>query len=1033
MSGFVAKDVPNFLIGDPSRLRQILLNLLSNAVKFTSLGEVSLEVSLEGSRAADTDEACLLFQVSDTGIGISAEQQKKLFKPFSQADESTSRKFGGTGLGLSIVKLLVDLFGGQINLQSREGRGSTFSFAISLNVDRDANRDPRALFSLSDQDLSRFKDLHVLIVDDNATNCMSLELLMSQLGARVKSERMGADGIATLKAADLKNDPFNLLLLDYHMPSMNGIDVARAVGSQMDHPPKIIALSSSLDHELLLKELHISAATAKPIRKKPLLYLISRIMWGAGVDERKRLLKEAQPGETSTLRKSSAPPSPPPPSAKPTSRASEEARAPEEKNASAPRSVEKTRLVGASGEVLEFDPADVLVVDDTPLNRSMLSALLGGLNLQPSEAVNGVEALQQASNGGKDFKVILMDLHMPVLNGIDATRLLRKRGFTGPILALTADTTTTAREEAKEAGIDQYLLKPIRKQVLVDALTKAGLNAKSPPGSAESSMVSSATSSCSVSRKVSMEQSADSMSPSPRPSSVAQKSNSNKPSMQASDQARVMRRKSTVTDPVSVDFSVASQTRRGPEASSNRQNASPRKSAVKKPQQQHTRRTVEQSPSRLNISSPGPAMQERSSRVSDAHRPTRMTDAAPSHHGRDNGNFYYGQPQSMPYHSPLSRSLSFQGFPPPFVPPPPPPGSPYLYHPMYYDPYAYFEFVRHQQYQQQQQQQQQQHSSFFQSHQATQDFYEAGFPDDPYHVYEQRDEDEQEFGQDQPFQSEVVSDHSPQKKVSFHLVGPDHDSMADISGPVAPVSVTTPLPSAFKPRILLVDDVKTNRIYARHILRKAFPDALVDEADGSAQCLAKLESVRYDIIFMDLVMPVGMDGIETTKAILQTIPDAVIVGMTGYDEAHVNAECIHAGMRDVICKPFKPDDFKAMISRYVSSQFRSVSSDPPQKNSSHIPSIRVDKEMLLEMGPIAGQLLDAWQSNMISWVNQMREALCKGDTKAMADLLHTVAGSSAQIGAVSVHDLARTFEKNGVDMAGLDTLDEVWKASLKQL
>jgi len=292
------------------------LNLLSNAIKFTSLGEVSLELTLVQKEA---NQAQVRFDISDTGIGISSAQIGNLFKAFSQADESTSRKFGGTGLGLAICKMIVELFGGAISVTSREGRGSTFSFEIEFEVDQSANMDPLHIYDISKENFAQISVLiglifvfffssfaicsylfqfSILVVDDNATNCMSLELLMKQCGCRmVRSERMGMDGLATLRAQELKGEPFNLCLLDYHMPQNNGVEVARAIAKQLEHPPKIIALSSSLDHKILLKELNIAACSAKPVRKKPLLYMIQRVMFEDWANNAHDTLKDLPPAK----------------------------------------------------------------------------------------------------------------------------------------------------------------------------------------------------------------------------------------------------------------------------------------------------------------------------------------------------------------------------------------------------------------------------------------------------------------------------------------------------------------------------------------------------------------------------------------------------------------------------------------------------------------------------------------------------------------------------------------------------------------
>lgn len=222
---FVKPDVPMFLIGDESRLRQVLLNLLSNAVKFTKYGEISLDISVQSK-----DPLTIRFDVSDTGIGISEPDQARLFKPFSQADSSITRQFGGTGLGLAICQHLVHLFGGEITVQSRLGRGSTFSFTGKFDLDKTRRHDSLAeALDVSETDFSLLKNLRVLVIDDNATNCIALETTMKQFGCHAISARSGLDGIDILKVRAMKAEPIDLVLLDYHMPAMSGIDVARAI------------------------------------------------------------------------------------------------------------------------------------------------------------------------------------------------------------------------------------------------------------------------------------------------------------------------------------------------------------------------------------------------------------------------------------------------------------------------------------------------------------------------------------------------------------------------------------------------------------------------------------------------------------------------------------------------------------------------------------------------------------------------------------------------------------------------------------
>jgi two-component system, sensor histidine kinase and response regulator len=269
---FMKPDVPAFLIGDASRLRQVLLNLLSNAVKFTKYGDVSLDVSVRSK-----NPLVLKFDINDTGIGISESDQDRLFAPFSQADSSITRQYGGTGLGLAICKRLVQLFEGEISLQSRLGRGSTFSFTAKFALDPvHTGISLAAAFDVEQEDLKSLKGLRVLVIDDNATNCISLDSTLKYFGCIVASSRSGMDGLDLLRAKALIGEPFELLLLDYHMPYMSGVDVARAI-ARCGLTPRIIALTSSVDRAIT-QEPNISSVCAKPIRRGQLLHMIHSIM-----------------------------------------------------------------------------------------------------------------------------------------------------------------------------------------------------------------------------------------------------------------------------------------------------------------------------------------------------------------------------------------------------------------------------------------------------------------------------------------------------------------------------------------------------------------------------------------------------------------------------------------------------------------------------------------------------------------------------------------------------------------------------------
>ena len=449
---FMKEEVPVWLVGDSSRLRQILLNLIGNGIKFTRLGEVSLEVSV-----LTKEPFVLQFDINDTGIGLSIEQQKNLFKPFMQADLSTSRKYGGTGLGLAICKKLVELMGGKLWVSSRLGRGSTFSFTVAaphvvVDTKISAVASPQAIFELTAADMKVFRKLRVAIIDDNATNCMALDALMQQCGVEMHASfRLGMDGINEMRASEMKGLPFNLLLLDYHMPLMDGIEVCNSLTRCLKKMPVVIALSSFIDHDLLSKVPGISACTSKPIRQQHLLYMICRSLMAPSaitLDEKKVADEPIRPFHSAGF------------------------------------DFEVSRREGFAL------PQTVLVVEDNAINQMVMCALLSAAEVKVLVANNGVEAVQMVAEC-KEIELILMDLHMPVLDGIQATELLRRRGCKLPVLAVTADVTSEAKQRCA-ALMQGFLMKPVQKMVLFEAMSRvwtASLSTNPRASSASSSLV----------------------------------------------------------------------------------------------------------------------------------------------------------------------------------------------------------------------------------------------------------------------------------------------------------------------------------------------------------------------------------------------------------------------------------------------------------------------------------------------------------------------------------------------------------------
>jgi PAS domain S-box-containing protein len=399
--------VPEQLRGDPVRIRQIIANLLSNAIKFTAQGEVVVTAAVERDLG---DAICIRFQVRDTGMGIKPEAQGRIFEAFSQADGSTTRRFGGTGLGLSIVKQLVQMMGGEIGVQSAADRGSVFWFSLPLQrQDGAAPAQPSQLARLA-----------TLVVDDNATNLEILDKQLQALGLAVDLARDPATALGLLA------DParrYDVAILDMHMPEMSGVELAQAVRSLLPERRrmKIIVLSSvgSVLPAVGLSKLNIAAWLKKPVRQLELERCIAEV--------------------TAAKPKRAEPARPPLP-------------APDR----------------------DFQ-ARILLVEDHEINQIVAQKMLEGLGCKVSRAGNGHEALQTLAHGELDL--VLMDCQMPEMDGYTATRQLRlleqAEGTRRiPVIALTANALEDDRERCLDAGMDDYLTKPFRRDTLAAVLAR---------------------------------------------------------------------------------------------------------------------------------------------------------------------------------------------------------------------------------------------------------------------------------------------------------------------------------------------------------------------------------------------------------------------------------------------------------------------------------------------------------------------------------------------------------------------------------
>jgi len=410
----LAPGVPERLIGDPLRLRQILVNLIGNAIKFTPEGRILLEVSADPESNA---VGGLRFAVSDTGIGIPTDKLSTIFASFTQADSSTTRQYGGTGLGLAIVQRLAGLMGGKIWVESVPNEGSTFYFTLEFGVvSRAMLSGPPATLELSGQ--------RVLVVDDNHINRLIVREMMSQIGADVTEAVSGADALEAIRGATVANRPFCIILLDMRMPGMDGLEVARHI--REDHLPiePVVLMLSSEDFKPQaerLRELGLDDYMIKPITRKRLF------------DSINQLLNHTHRNGTAPARRMK------------------------------PSSV--TPVVSALSKIL--------VVDDSPDNRLLIGAYLRSEPLHVEFAENGNIAVQMFT--ASRYDLVFMDVQMPEMDGLSATRVIRRweseQGrMPTPIVALTASALEEDVNRALAAGCDMHISKPVKKRVMIESI-----------------------------------------------------------------------------------------------------------------------------------------------------------------------------------------------------------------------------------------------------------------------------------------------------------------------------------------------------------------------------------------------------------------------------------------------------------------------------------------------------------------------------------------------------------------------------------
>jgi len=410
----IGDDVPGFVCGDPNRFRQVLLNLLGNAVKFTDRGEVELFIGVE----RDEEQRALIHTcVRDTGIGIAPEMLDKIFETFQQADTSTTRKYGGTGLGLSICRQIARLMGGQCWAESEPGSGSTFHFTAWLQKPR-RHPTPRMLpVTLTGR--------RALLADDSRTNLAIITHLLEAAGMRVTGCDSGSAALAEFTQAQAGPDPYDICVLDVHMPDMSGHDVARQIRTSLSSSVPLLACASSLEDsaEKALAS-GFNGYLPKPIKRLQFYKIIERLL-----------------GEAVTM--------------------------------AAPAECRPAMITRHSVQEDAKHSASILLAEDNPVNQKLAVALLAKAGYAVAVANNGSEALAMVVAEPQRYDIIFMDIQMPELNGLDATQALRAKGFDRlPIIAMTANTMAGDQEKCLAAGMDDYIAKPIKREVVFAMLKK---------------------------------------------------------------------------------------------------------------------------------------------------------------------------------------------------------------------------------------------------------------------------------------------------------------------------------------------------------------------------------------------------------------------------------------------------------------------------------------------------------------------------------------------------------------------------------
>ena len=429
----IRQNVPRMVVNDDARLRQVLVNLVGNALKFTEEGEVFVGIQVE--EISDTNVQ-LHFSVEDTGIGISDEKQAEIFEPFTQADGTTTRKYGGTGLGLTITTRLVELMGGRVWVESVPGTGAHFHFTINCELAQDdlSEATPKRCVS--------FEGIKVLIVDDNSTNRLILDEMVKNWRMQPTVVENGKEALAKLHLAEANSEPYSLVLLDAHMPEIDGFEVAEQIRETLGQNGVTLMMLSSADCDDSFdrcRELGVSSYLVKPLKQSELLDAITRVLL---TDESTEDVLDLQ---VATVKDEDPTP---------------------------------------------IRPLSILLAEDNYVNQQLMIRILQSQGHTVHVANNGLEACDSVST--QNFDIILMDVQMPEMDGLQATAAIRELEKDStrqtPIVALTAHALKGDREKCLDAGMDSYVSKPIQVSELQAVMAElCGQQTSTPANSTEPS------------------------------------------------------------------------------------------------------------------------------------------------------------------------------------------------------------------------------------------------------------------------------------------------------------------------------------------------------------------------------------------------------------------------------------------------------------------------------------------------------------------------------------------------------------------